>query len=254
MKILLSPAKSINEEEKINGIYSVPIFENESEKLVKQLKKLSSKKIANLMSISDEIAQLNEQRFKKWSKSNSTKNSNLLQPIRAFTGEVYRGFNAFSVKENQLDLIQNSVRILSGLYGILKPFDLICPYRLEMGTKFSPSAKQKNLYEFWSFKVTNSLKNELQLNEPIINLASSEYSKVIDFKKIENPVITPVFKEFKNGKYSIVMMYAKHQRGKMARFLVDKPLMEIEDLKTYHLDGYSFDDKLSSENEWVFIR
>ena len=254
MKILLSPAKSINEDVKIDGITSVPIFEDEAEKLVNQLKKLSAKKIADLMSVSTELAQINDYRFKNWSKANSSKQVQYLQALRAFSGEVYRGFDANSLKEDQYESVQSSIRILSGLYGILKPFDLISPYRLEMGTKYSPNSKNKNLYEFWSNKLTKHLLDQLETNEPIINLASTEYSKAINFKSISNPTITPIFKEFKNGKYSIVMMYAKQQRGKMARFLVDKPLMEIEDLKTYHLDGYSFDEKLSTEKEWVFIR
>jgi cytoplasmic iron level regulating protein YaaA (DUF328/UPF0246 family) len=143
---------------------------------------------------------------------------------------------------------------LSGLYGILKPFDLISPYRLEMGTKFSPNSKSKNLYEFWSDKVTNYLLDELESDEPIINLASIEYSKVINFKRIPNLTITPIFKEFKNGKYSIVMMYAKHQRGKMARYLIDNALKSVDELKIYNLDDYSFDGKLSTEKEWVFVR
>jgi cytoplasmic iron level regulating protein YaaA (DUF328/UPF0246 family) len=254
MKILLSPAKSINEEATLKGIFSIPNFEDDAQKLINQLKKLTAKKIAELMSISPDLAQLNEDRFKNWSKANSIEHVKYLQAIRAFTGEVYRGFEVNSVEEFELDFIQNKVRILSGLYGILKPFDLISPYRLEMGTKFSPNTKSKNLYDFWSDRLTKYLANELESNEPIINLASAEYSKVINFKRISNPVITPIFKEFKNGKYSIVMMYAKYQRGKMARYLVDNRLEVIKELKLYNMDGYSFDDNLSSENEWVFVR
>ena len=254
MKILLSPAKSINENSEIKCISSIPQFEEDTQKLVNQLKKLSSKKIAGLMSISSDLAYLNELRFKNWSKANTIENIHYLQAIVAFTGEVYRGFDANSLEENQLNTVQSSIRILSGLYGILKPFDLISPYRLEMGTKFRPNSKSKNLYEFWSDKVTNYLMEELESDEPIINLASTEYSKVVNFKRIPNVTITPIFKEFKNGKYSIVMMYAKNQRGKMARYLVENTLKSVEELKTYNLDGYTFDDKLSTENEWLFIR
>jgi cytoplasmic iron level regulating protein YaaA (DUF328/UPF0246 family) len=254
MKILLSPAKSMNEEAKIKGFHSIPQFEDDSQKLVNQLKKLSAKKIADLMSVSSELAQINDHRFKNWSKANSNENVQYLQALRAFTGEVYRGFDALSLKEDQCESAHNSIRILSGLYGILKPFDLISPYRLEMGTRFSPNSKCKNLYEFWSDKVTDCLMEELESDEPIINLGSTEYSKVVNFKRIPNITITPIFKEFKNGKYSIVMMYAKNQRGRMARYLIENTIKSVEELKIYNLDGYSFDDKLSTENEWLFIR
>jgi len=254
MKILLSPAKSMIEEAKIIGISSMPHFLDDAQKLVNQLKILSVKELQKLMSISIELAQLNELRYKKWVKSNSTEKENLIQAIRAFNGEVFRGFDISSLEENNYNKIQNSIRILSGLYGVLRPFDLISPYRLEMGTKIRVNPNYKNLYEFWRVRLTENLCSELKKNEPVINLASSEYAKVIDFKKIKSPVINPIFKEFKNGKYSIVMMYAKHARGRMARYLIDNSLVDVVELKSYALDGYSFNDQLSTENDWVFVR
>ena len=150
--------------------------------------------------------------------------------------------------------LNEDVRILSGLYGILKPLDLIYPYRLEMGTRFSCKEDQKNLYEFWGDKVTKALKKELQKDEVIVNLASTEYAKVIKVNLLKNKIITPIFKEFKNGQYSVVMMYAKHARGAMTRYLVEQHITDIEQLKLYDVDGYQYNDLLSSENEWVFTR
>jgi len=146
------------------------------------------------------------------------------------------------------------LRILSGLYGLLKPADIILPYRLEMGTPFQVSPKETSLYSFWKTKLTKHVVHELTSDEVVINLASAEYSKAIDFKKIKNPVITPIFKEFKNGKFSTVMIFAKHARGRMSRYLIENDLNNVEDLKTYNIDNYEFDEKQSSKNEWVFVR
>jgi cytoplasmic iron level regulating protein YaaA (DUF328/UPF0246 family) len=254
MKVILSPAKNISEDEAIKNDYSIPIFENEALLLINKLKKLKVDEIINLMSISTDLAQLNHWRFNNWSKANSIENGKYIQAIHAFSGEVYRGFEIHTLEEKNVNVVHNSVRILSGLYGILKPYDLISPYRLEMGTKFNPTSNGKNLYEFWCNKVTDLLLNELLLDEPVFNLASVEYSKVINFKRINNPVITPIFKEFKGGKYSVVMMYAKNARGKMARYLVENSELHLEKLKLFNQDGYSFDDKLSTEKEWIFVR
>jgi cytoplasmic iron level regulating protein YaaA (DUF328/UPF0246 family) len=160
--------------------------------------------------------------------------------------------NIFSEKD--FAFAQDHIRILSGLYGLLRPLDLIQPYRLEMGTKFSPNATSKNLYFFWKQKVNHFLLDSLNKEEIILNLASQEYFKVIDTSIIKNRIISPVFKEFKNGKFTIVMMYAKHARGAMARYLIKNQLNNIDDLKSYSIDSYSFDARQSSENEWVFVR
>jgi len=253
MKILLSPAKSINENQQIKDIHSFPVFKKEAKDIVKKIKHLTSNDLQELMHISKDLADLNVKRFKDW-KSAEVDTDRRLQVAFAFSGEVYRGLDFTTFNENELFLANEKIRILSGLYGILKPFDLIYPYRLEMGTSFSPKEEQKNLYEFWGAKVTIALQKELSKNEVLVNLASNEYAKVIQFEKLKNRVITPVFKEFKNGRFSIVMMYAKHARGAMARYLIQNELDSIEELQLYAIDGYSFDMNQSNENEWVFVR
>jgi cytoplasmic iron level regulating protein YaaA (DUF328/UPF0246 family) len=169
---------------------------------------------------------------------------------------VYKGFDASSLSESQIQLAQEKIRILSGLYGILKPLDLIYPYRLEMGTKWDITPKIKNLYSFWGSKIIDFLNAEMKINgeSEIINLASNEYFKSIDLKKNENKIITPVFKDFKNGEYKMIMMYAKHARGAMARYIITNEIKKSEELKLYSMDGYQFDANQSTENEFVFVR
>ncbi|MCF8416609.1 MAG: peroxide stress protein YaaA [Crocinitomicaceae bacterium] len=254
MKILLSPAKSIDTS-KVTEAYSVslPIFLKESEQLIAKLKKMSAKKLAKLMHISPDLAELNEMRFKNWDKP-TVQTSDVIPAVLAFSGEVYRGLDALSMTEEDLNLANDQIRILSGLYGILKPMDLLVPYRLEMGTSWQITPKVKNLYQFWGKKLAQQLNLESGKEEVIINLASSEYFKAIDKKTLKSSVITPVFKEFKNGEYKIVMMYAKHARGAMARYIVKNNIQLAEELKLYSVDGYSFDVNQSSETEWVFTR
>lgn len=254
MKILLSPAKSIHQDKTYENLVSTEIeFKNETNALAKKLQKLSVKKMEKLMHISSELAHLNVQRYADWNEE-INENTASFPAIYGFNGEVYKGFEADTLSEKQLLYAQENVRILSGLYGILKPLDLIAPYRLEMGTKWNITPKTKNLYQFWDKKITTYLNKELKENEPIINLASSEYFKAVDVKTLHSKVFTPVFKEFKNGDYKIIMMFAKHARGAMARFIVDNELENPEDLKLFSKDGYGFDANLSSETEWVFTR
>jgi cytoplasmic iron level regulating protein YaaA (DUF328/UPF0246 family) len=253
MKILISPAKSINEKALKSSDSTIPIFQNEAQKIVKNLRKFKVDDLKQLMSISDDLASLNWKRYKNWKKSDS-ESEELISAGFAFSGEVYRGLDLASLNSEELEIATKSLRILSGMYGILKPNDLIYPYRLEMGTRFSPIEDQKNLYEFWKDKIAKTLKKELDKEEIIINLASNEYFKAIDVQQIKNKIITPVFKEFKNGNFSIVMMYAKHARGAMARYLIQNKITDIEELKLYNIDGYSFDANQSTENEWVFVR
>lgn len=254
MKILLSPAKSIDTS-KVTEAYSVslPIFLKESEQLIAKLKKMSAKKLAKLMHISPDLAELNEMRFKNWDKP-TVQTSDVIPAVLAFSGEVYRGLDALSMTEEDLNRANDQIRILSGLYGILKPMDLLVPYRLEMGTSWQITPKVKNLYQFWGKKLAQQLNLESGKEEVIINLASAEYFKAIDKKTLKSSVITPVFKEFKNGEYKIVMMYAKHARGAMARYIVKNKIETAEELKLYVVDGYSFDVNQSSETEWVFTR
>ena len=253
MKILISPAKSINEKAIKSSDSTIPMFQNEAQKIVKNLRKLKVDDLMQLMSISEDLAQLNLNRYKNWKKSDS-ESEELISAGFAFSGEVYRGLDLASLNSEELEIASKNLRILSGMYGILKPNDLIYPYRLEMGTRFSPIEDQKNLYEFWKDKIAKNLKKELEKEELIINLASNEYFKAIDIQQIKNRIITPIFKEFKNGNFSIVMMYAKHARGAMARYLIQNVITDIEELKLYNIDGYSFDTNQSTENEWVFVR
>lgn len=253
MKILISPAKSIDEKALKSSVSTIPIFQNEAQKIVKNLRNSKVEDLKKIMSISEDLAQLNWKRYKNWKKSTSEDQA-LITAGFAFSGEVYRGLDLSSLSEKELEIANKDLRILSGLYGILKPSDLIYPYRLEMGTRFSPIEDQKNLYEFWKDKIAKTLKKELEKDEVIVNLASNEYFKAVDIQQLKNRIITPVFKEFKNGKFTIVMMYAKHARGSMARYLIQNQLTNIEELKLYNIDGYSFDSNQSNENEWVFVR
>ena len=253
MKILISPAKSINEKAIKSIDSTIPIFQNEAQKIVKNLRKFKVDDLRQLMSISEDLAQLNWKRYKNWKKSDS-ESEKLISAGFAFSGEVYRGLDLASLNSEELEIASKNLRILSGMYGILKPSDLIYPYRLEMGTRFSPIEEQKNLYEFWKDKIVKMLEKELEKEEVIVNLASNEYFKAIDLQQIKNRIITPIFKDFKNGKFSIIMMYAKYARGAMARYLIQNQITNIEDLKLYSVDGYSFDAKQSNENEWVFVR
>ena len=252
LKILLSPAKSIDTNAKCLDHPTLPKFESEAEQLVLKLKKKTPKAIAELMSISDNLAQMNWSRFQNWNRMDA--NSNKIQPIFCFTGEVYRGLDAGSLNNAEIEYAQNAIRILSGLYGLLKPLDGISPYRLEMGTKLPEGWKDKNLYQFWGDKLTNNIESELDENDAIINLASKEYSKAVHLKRFSQPIITPVFKDYKNGNLKTIMMYAKKARGAMARYIVQNKIEDLEDLKHYDVDSYIYDETLSNESEWVFTR
>lgn len=206
-----------------------------------------------LMHVSADIAELNVGRYQNWHLS-ETPTEDVRPAGFLFTGEVYKGLDFASLTAAEQQQAQEQLRILSGMYGLLRPLDLMFPYRLEMGTKWQVTPKAKNLYEFWGDKLTKTLQKETDKQELIINLASNEYAKAIQWKKIKNPVITPVFKEFKNGEYKIVMIFAKHARGAMARYLIQNGLSSAEALKGYNVDGYSYDEKQSTDSEWVFVR
>lgn len=254
MKILISPAKSIDTS--INT--SVPftttaIFIKEADSLMKKISKFSSKKLSEMMHVSSDIAELNVNRNKQW--LIPTEVTEVVKPaVTVFTGEVYRGLDVKSFNDEDFKVANEQLRILSGLYGLLKPLDLMYPYRLEMGTKWEISTKAKNLYAFWDVKLNKELSKEMTKDEVIINLASTEYFKAIQPKKLKNRVVTPIFKEFKNGEYKVVMMYAKNARGKMANYIIKNRLTNVEDLKNYEVDGYRYDDNLSTTDEWIFTR
>ncbi len=252
MKLVLSPAKSLDFDTELPiKQHTKPHFLNESERLNKILKKKSAKSLSKLMSISDALGQLNYERNQSWELPFTKDNSR--PAIYAFNGDVYRGLDAYTIPKHKIETLQNTVRILSGIYGILKPTDLIQPYRLEMGTKL-PVGKNKNLYEFWKKDITKVLNEELEDDELFLNLASHEYFKAIDTKALKVPVTTAHFKDFKNGAYKVISFYAKEARGRMARYIVDNKAKTVDDLKGFNYEGYNFSEPMSSENDLVFIR
>jgi hypothetical protein len=254
MKILISPAKSIDTS-KVPEFYeySVPLFLSDTQKLVAKLKKIKAKNLAEMMHISADLAELNESRYRNWQDPVVPTNE-VIPCVYAFSGEVYRGLDAATISKEGMIKAQEQLRILSGLYGMLRPMDLMYPYRLEMGTKWQISPKVKNLYHFWGKKIALELNTEMRENEVVVNLASNEYFKAVDTKTLKRKVITPVFKEFKNGEYKMVMMYAKHARGAMARYILQNEISDPDQLKLYNVDGYQFDINQSTENDWVFVR
>jgi uncharacterized protein len=252
MKLVLSPAKSLDFETELPiQKQSEAVFLEEAAQINKLLKKQSVKKLGELMSISPDLSELNYQRNQDWQLPFKAEGSR--PAVYVFNGDVYRGLDAYSIDNNKIDTLQNKVRILSGLYGILKPLDLIMPYRLEMGTKF-PVGKSKDLYQFWKSKVTTFLNNEMTEGEVLLNLASNEYFKAVDKKQLKANVIDVDFKEFKNGAYKTISFFAKYARGLMARYIVEHQIENVEDLKTFNLDNYKFDANLSTNNKLVFTR
>ncbi len=252
MKIIISPAKSLDFETKATtDQYTQPRFLEDSAKLNKKLKTLSRNKLGELMKISDELAQLNYDRNQVWSPPFDLSNSK--QALFSFTGEVFRGIDVMSLDEKHHESVQGTLRILSGLYGLLKPLDLIQPYRLEMGTKLKVG-RTENLYKFWGTKLAESLNEEMEDGELLINLASSEYFKALPKKTLKVPMITPVFKDFKNGQYKTIMTYAKKARGLMVRYIIENEVTSLEGLKNFNVEGYAFDATMSSELELVFTR
>ena len=252
MKTLISPSKTLNFDNNINcDITSKCRLIDYTSELHKILISYSKNDLKNLMNVSDKIAELNYNRFKTWEDPSNSKTSK--QAIYAFKGDVYSGLDAESIDEDKFDYLQNSLRIISGYYGLLRPFDQILPYRLEMGTKLE-NENGNNLYKFWGDKITDVLNEDLDSNDIIVNLASDEYFKSINKDKIKSKIITPVFKEFKNGLYKVIAIYAKKARGLMSRFLIERKSTSIDDIKLFNINGYSFDNNLSTENELVFTR
>ena len=252
MKIVISPAKSLDFETNLPiNKYTQGVFLDEASKINTILKKKSPKKLSELMSISSNLGELNWQRNQDWKLPFTPENAR--QAIYAFKGDVFIGLDAYTLNEDQINQLQNKLRILSGQYGLLKPLDLIQPYRLEMGTKLKIGTK-KDLYQFWDKKITNELNEELADNDVFINLASNEYFKVIKSKFLNAKIITPVFKDYKDGKLKMISFFAKKARGLMVRYIIDNSIEEIEDLKGFNYDGYMFDENLSSNNELVFTR
>ncbi|WP_047544970.1 peroxide stress protein YaaA [Psychroserpens sp. Hel_I_66] len=252
MKLVLSPAKSLDYDSKLPTTKTTEArFLNEAERINKLLKKKSPKNLSKLMSISDNLADLNYERNQEWDLPFTKDNAR--QAIYAFSGDVYRGFDAYTIDTKKLDKVQDTVRIISGLYGILKPLDLIQPYRLEMGTKF-PVGKNKNLYEFWTKQVTEALNEELENDELFLNLASNEYFKAIDTTALKVPVIDIKFQELKDGNYKTIAIYSKLARGLMSRYVIDTNAKTIDDIKGFDYENYRYTEDLSSDSELVFTR
>lgn len=253
MKIVVSPAKSLDFETTLpTSKYTQPQFLEQSEKLNGILKKKKPKVLSKLMSISDNLAELNWERNQQFSLPFTTENAR--PAVYAFNGDVYQGLDAYTIPEKKLDKLQDTLRILSGLYGILKPLDLIQPYRLEMGTQLKVGRK-KNLYEFWQKQITEFLNGEMEDDELFINLASNEYFGAIDEKKLKVPVITPIFKDWKNDKLKIISFFAKKARGSMVRYILDTNAKTLDDIKGFDYDGYMFSaEHTLKQSQPVFIR
>ncbi len=251
MKIILSPAKTFKPEKFPDfSEYSVPEFEVERNALVDAMQMQSPSDLRETMKVSEKIADLNVGRYQNFPKKLTLDNAR--QAILSFYGDAYRGLDAGSLDTEGLHFLNDHLRILSGLYGLLRPLDLIAPYRLEMGTRMD-FGDTKSLYEFWGDKITNHLKKELN-GKPLINLASKEYFSAIDFSQLESPVITPIFKQFKKGKYKTIAILAKRARGQMVRYVVDHRIEDPELLKQFDTDGYRFSVGDSNESDWVFLR
>ncbi|WP_372801369.1 peroxide stress protein YaaA [Lutibacter sp.] len=252
MKIVISPAKSLDFESNIpTSNYTQGIFLSDAEKLNKVLKKKSPKKLSELMNISSKLGELNWKRNQEWELPFSLQNAR--QAVYAFKGDVYIGLDAYTIPANKLEELQHKLRILSGQYGLLKPLDLMQAYRLEMGTKLKVGRKE-NLYQYWGKRITEALNEELDEDELFLNLASNEYFKVIKPTLLKVPVITPVFKDYKNGKLKMISFFAKKARGLMVRYIIDHNIETLEGLKGFNYEGYALDSNLSSTTELVFTR
>ena len=252
MKIVISPAKSLDFETKVPAVkYTNAQFLDQAERLNKVLKKKSPRVLSKLMSISPKLGELNWQRNQDWHLPFTSENAR--QAVYAFSGDVYIGLDAYSIPLKKVDQLQDKLRILSGQYGLLRPLDLMQAYRLEMGTKLKMGRKN-NLYQFWGDAITNTLNEELKEGEVFVNLASNEYFKVVKPKLLKVPVITPEFKDYKNGELKMISFFAKKARGRMVRYIIDNNIENAEELKGFDYDGYAFDSNLSNSNKLVFTR
>ncbi|MBA4133534.1 MAG: peroxide stress protein YaaA [Flavobacterium sp.] len=252
MKIVISPAKSLNYEKTVPvTTYTEPQFLKQAATIQNTLKKKKPSQLSELMDISAKLAELNWQRNQDWHLPFTAENAR--QAVYAFDGDVYTGLDVYTLPEDKISILQERLRILSGLYGLLKPLDLMQAYRLEMGTTM-PIGKNKNLYEFWKKTITKALNDELQKDELFLNLASNEYFSAVDAKMLKVPVITPEFKDYKDGKLKMISFFAKKARGLMVRYIIDTNAETLDDLKGFNYEGYAFDTNLSKGNTLVFTR
>lgn len=254
MLTIISPAKKLDYSELSESLnFTQPLFLEHSEQLLKDLRLLSPKDICSLMGLSDKLGALNYARFQEWQTPFSSDNAK--QAILAFKGDVYQGLDAENMNADELNWAQDNLRILSGLYGLLRPLDLMQPYRLEMGTKFA-NKRGANLYQFWGDIITNQL-NKLLSASPqsvLVNLASNEYFKSVQAKNLDAEIITPVFMDQKGDKFKIISFFAKRARGLMSAFIIKNKITDAQQLKTFEVDGYSFNAAMSEGNKWVFCR
>ena len=254
MLMIISPAKTLDFETPVTTeSYSVPDYLEKSAELVDIMKKKSLRDLVNMMQVSQKIAELNVERFNSWKLPFSPGNAR--QALLAFKGDVYTGLDTATLSEENFDYAQSHLRILSGLYGLLRPLDLIQPYRLEMGLKLN-SIKTNTLYQFWGEKITEGLNALLEEQEKpvLVNLASNEYFKSVYSNNLKCRLITPEFRDLKNGKYKIIQFFAKKARGLMVRYAIDHSIRKPEDLKNFDYDGYAFNSELSHSDNWIFSR
>jgi uncharacterized protein len=253
MLILLSPAKSLNEGIGTNHDFTQPRLMTQSWRLIKTLKKFKPKELSDLMDISDNLAKENVKRNKSFKRTHTLENSKTA--IETFDGDVYKGLSAVDFDEKDMDFAQKHIRILSGLYGVLRPLDLMQEYRLEMGTSLKTDLGT-NLYQFWDDKVTKLINKDLKESgtDLIVNLASNEYFKVIQKKKIKGNILNINFKEYHNGTLKFISFNAKKARGLMSRYIVKNQLTSIEEMKGFNTDNYHFDEKESTDYDWLFVR
>lgn len=253
MKIVISPAKRLDYESKLPTTRGTqPIFLEQAELINNKLERMSKSALKDLLKVSDNLVELNYQRYKEFNTPFTKENAR--PAVYAYAGDVYEGLDAYTLPVEKLDKLQDTLRILTGMYGVLRPLDLIQPYRLEMGNKLSVNGK-KDLYDFWKETLTAQLNKELKSDELFLNLASNEYFKAIDTKELKVPVISPVFKDFKNGKLKIISFFAKKARGSMVRFIMDHNVDSLDDVLGFDYDNYRYSEQYTEkENEPVFVR
>ena len=254
MLIVVSPAKNLDFDSAVNvSEFTQPALLDDAERLVRVCRTLAPADLSSLMKISDKLATLNANRFAEFSTPFTQNNAR--QAMFAFNGDVYTGLDAQSLAHDDVMYAQDHLRILSGLYGVLRPLDLMQAYRLEMGTKLANS-EGKDLYAFWGAKITENLNAALraQGDNVLINLASNEYFKAVKKKQLDGMVITPIFKDYKNGQYKVISFFAKKARGLMARYIIENKISDVSELKQFDTAGYTFSDAQSSATELVFLR
>ena len=254
MLIVISPSKTLDYDTPAKTkVFTQPDYLDNSQELIRQLRQLSSPQISKLMSVSQKISDLNFDRYQAWNKKFTAKNAK--QCALAFKGDVYTGLDAESFNSKEFSFAQKHLRVLSGLYGLLRPLDLMQPYRLEMGTKLN-TQHGKNLYEFWGSTITDGLNIQLKKTKSahLINLASNEYFKAVKPGELNAEIISPAFKEYKNGEYKMIGIFAKKARGMLSRYIIQNQITNTEDLKSFNDEGYKFSKKLTDGNIWVFSR